>query len=190
MAERTGPKSLREQRREQQRELDALNEAIDKLRVQFERYFMGLERLAPIREREALLRSFRRTKLRECRNTAMRFKFQNLNARLVTYQQYWTRIMRLIEEGKFRRDRRKSPSGAPPTPAPAAKGPSEMENLYEAWSSARAEVGLKEVAYDKFAAKMTATRTKHRKQLGADDVKYSVKVKDGKVALTAKPVRK
>src|SRR5262249_45699394 len=40
----------------------------------------------------------------QIRNTGMRFKFQMLVQRLNTFQQYWQRVAREIENGTYRRD--------------------------------------------------------------------------------------
>jgi len=187
---RTERKSIQQQRLEWDQELKSLSESIDKLRVQYDRYFMGIDRIPPIRDREKLEKAFLRTRLRDAKNTAIRFKFQNLQARWVTYRQHWNRVMRLIEEGKFRRDKSVVPPGAAALPPVVEAPPADpMRELYDQWAQARSSVGLKEVAFDKFAAKMAATKSKHIKQLGAKDVRYSVKIKDGKVALTAKAIK-
>lgn len=38
------------------------------------------------------------------RNTGARFRFQTLVQRFTSYQTYWNRILRQMEEGTYRRD--------------------------------------------------------------------------------------
>jgi hypothetical protein len=83
--------------------LDELEEAIELLKVAFERYFNGVDRIPPTREHDEIKRRVRETLTIRGGPTAVRFRMQNLKARLVTYEHYWTRILLQIEKGTFRR---------------------------------------------------------------------------------------
>ena len=48
-----------------------------------------------------LLQNLRKTKTR---NTALRFRLNQLIARMNTYETYWTRISRQMEDGTYHRD--------------------------------------------------------------------------------------
>jgi len=86
-------------------DLDEIEDALKKLRVSYEKYFAGVDRVEPLKEREGVKRSILRLLGDNSKNTARRFRLQTLNASLVTYEQYWNRITRQIEEGTFKRDR-------------------------------------------------------------------------------------
>ena len=73
--------------------------------IKYEQYFLGLEKREPLRllgEVEGLSRKYQGFQII---NTMTKFKFNAAIARLNSYKQYWTRINRQIEEGKYSRDR-------------------------------------------------------------------------------------
>jgi hypothetical protein len=180
---------IRTSKDQQEAELEELAQRIDKLRVAFDRFFMGLERLPPLADQAALERDVRRSQLRQVRKTSVKFRFQNLQARLVTYASYWNRILRMIEEGTFKRDRNNG-LATPAPPGVATPTQSDgLEDLYAHWNEARQQVGVdKAIDFEKFKAKIVATRKKHLEHFSCSDIEYAVKVKDGKVSLTAKPI--
>lgn len=83
--------------------LDELEEAIEMLKVAYERYFNGVDRVPPTREHDDVKRAVRVMMTQRMGTTALRFRMQGLKARLVTYEQYWTRILLQIEKGTFKR---------------------------------------------------------------------------------------
>src|SRR5690606_32615776 len=83
--------------------LDEVEEQIELLKVAYERYFNGVDRVPPAREHDAVRLSVRRLFGLHTGSTAVRFRAQGLKARLVTYEQYWTRILGQIERGTFKR---------------------------------------------------------------------------------------
>jgi len=83
--------------------LDDVEEQIELLKVAYERYFNGVDRVPPAREHDAVKLSVRQLFGLHTGSTAVRFRAQGLKARLVTYEQYWTRILGQIERGTFKR---------------------------------------------------------------------------------------
>ena len=75
-----------------------------RLRALYEQYFQGIERLEPHVARKDLDRAFELLRKGQPRNTALRFRMQQSIARYGTYQTYWQRIGRQIEEGTYKRD--------------------------------------------------------------------------------------
>lgn len=81
--------------------LEELEQRLERLRSLYEQYFLGIEKVEPAIARKDVDRRFwllRRTKLR---NTARRFRMQLLVQRYNTFQQYWLRICRQIENGTY-----------------------------------------------------------------------------------------
>lgn len=89
---------------EVERELEELETRIERLRSLYEQYFMGLEKLEPLTLRKDIERRIWVLRREQIRNTGLRFKFQMLLQRFNTFQQYWGRITREIENGTYRRD--------------------------------------------------------------------------------------
>jgi hypothetical protein len=83
--------------------LDDLEEEIELLKVAFERYFNGVDRVPPTREHDTVKLHMRNAERQRSGSTVVRFRMQNLKARFISYEHYWTRILRQIEEGTFRR---------------------------------------------------------------------------------------
>ena len=85
-------------------ELEDLETRLERLRALYEQYFLGLEKLEPTVLRKEVDRKLWVLRREQIRNTGLRFKFQMLIQRYNTYQQYWTRVVREIENGTYRRD--------------------------------------------------------------------------------------
>ncbi|MEE8409419.1 MAG: hypothetical protein V3T05_07430, partial [Myxococcota bacterium] len=100
--------------------LDRLDESIKKLRIAYEKYFAGVERVAPERERDLLKKDLNRLLSHRINNTAWKFRLHGLQTTMITHETYWNRITRQIEEGTYRRDlarlERKQASARPPSP--------------------------------------------------------------------------
>lgn len=75
-----------------------------RLRALYEQYFQGIEKMEPHVPRKDMDRALEFLKKNQPRNTALRFRTQQLSARYGTYITYWQRIARQIEEGTFKRD--------------------------------------------------------------------------------------
>lgn len=79
---------------------------LERLRALYEQYFQGVERLeptVPAKELDRRIRALRKAQP-TVRNTALRFRFQTVWQRYTTFQTYWRRVARQIEEGTYRRD--------------------------------------------------------------------------------------
>ena len=84
--------------------LDALEEELEEIKVKYEMYFIGAERMEPGRRREDLKRNIARLKNVFTRNAAIRFRVQALHARYLSYERLWLRSTREKEAGTYRRD--------------------------------------------------------------------------------------
>lgn len=82
-----------------------LETRLDRLRALYEQYFMGIERLEPLIPKKDVERRVQALRRVQIRNTALRFRFQMIVQRYNTFQSYWIRTCREIENGTYRRDR-------------------------------------------------------------------------------------
>src|SRR6478735_1096257 len=64
---------------------------------------MGIERIEPAIPRKDIDRRIYVLRREKIRNTAKRFKLQTIISRYNTFQQYWQRICREIENGTYKR---------------------------------------------------------------------------------------
>jgi hypothetical protein len=88
--------------------LDDAEVKLKRLRALYEQWFQGIERIEPQVPRKDFDRTMRRLDRDKPRNTAARFRFQQLRASYTTYATYWQRIARKIEEGTYERDLQRS----------------------------------------------------------------------------------
>src|SRR5690606_29299837 len=96
------------------------------LKVVFEQFFMGIERKSPQRRRDALAERMRKLKTSgQLRNTALKFRMEQLFTRFQTYDRTWTRTIEEMEAGTYRRDvarlKRKQEVREPPKPQASAR---------------------------------------------------------------------
>ncbi len=84
-------------------ELVTLDKKLNRVRVLYDQYFMGIERLPPEMMRNDLDKAFMRSKIQRCRSTALKFRFRSTRQKYTSLKSYWDRIIRLIEEGRIRR---------------------------------------------------------------------------------------
>ncbi len=89
---------------ELQTEVQGIEEEVEALKARYEQYFLGIERLEPMRWREELKKKVLRAKSAFTRNAALRFRIQSLHARYLSYERLWLRSAREREEGTYRRD--------------------------------------------------------------------------------------
>jgi len=83
--------------------LEELETRLERLRALYEQYFMGIERIEPAIPRKDIDRRIYVLRREKIRNTAKRFKLQTIISRYNTFQQYWQRICREIENGTYKR---------------------------------------------------------------------------------------
>ncbi len=96
---------------------------VDRLRSLFDQYFMGIERTTPNVPHKDVERRIQALRREQIRNTGLRFRFQMILQRYGTYQTYWQRICRQIEEGTYKRHVQKAREKIL-GPLAAAKNPS------------------------------------------------------------------
>lgn len=89
-------------------QIESHERRVEQLRITFDLYFQGLEREPPLDERDTLIREINRLRLDAARwNTAERFRINQLQQKLLTYDRMWARTLKAIEEGTHKRDKYK-----------------------------------------------------------------------------------
>ena len=181
--------SIRERNKAVEAELSTLRNRLESLRTKYDRYFMGLERIPPEKIRSELERDLRNSNLENSHKTAVKFRLNNIRQRMNTYKRYWDRIMRMIEEGRFKREKGSLQNMGAPPPAPPEPGSSDSKDraVYESWKEAQSKLGRNaNVDFDRFQSKLAKQKQAQMEKFGWSDVNYSVRIKDGKVNLVAK----
>ena len=83
-------------------ELATLRGKLEALKHLMERYFMGLDKRLPFKERAQISKEIRA--FQPTNDSVSRFKHQNLMQRLMTLERYWQRTIKAIDEGRYHRD--------------------------------------------------------------------------------------
>ena len=78
---------------------------LNALIIKYEQYFIGIEKREPLKLLYEVEKASRRYQGYQIINTMQRFRYNVAIAKLSSYTQYWNRINRLIEDGKYSRDR-------------------------------------------------------------------------------------
>ncbi len=172
-----------------------LDNKLNELIIKYEQYFIGLEKREPLQllgEVEKLVRRHTGTPIN---NTMYKHRFTMLVARLVTYREHWNRILKLMEEGRYSRDRfitdlhlsqknmpEKRQSGSPP-----AAVDTELDRLVHEFRDARKACNLPadKVSRELIAATIAKQRPALAAKLGTEDIAFRVVIEDGKPKLKA-----
>ena len=170
-------------------ELQLVDQELRDLIKTYEQYFMGIDRFEPARERQILALRLRRLTNSYIHQADLRFRLQSLAGRVQSYASYWDRILRLIEEGHYVRQRSHTqraahlrpaePQAETPPPAAAALRERVYHDLVEAYASCRITPPARE-QFDAFLARQNATI---RERFGERPVDLIVVVQDGKPKL-------
>jgi len=181
-----------------QEDIIFLEERISELVVKYEQYFLGIEKREPFKLFEDLERFIRRYNTSLIFNTMHKFKFNTLVGKFNSYKQYWTRTNRLIEEGKYSRERFKMErhlAEGGPRPAAAhqlsATEDNDLERVYQHYLDARRKCNLsidnitRENMFSVIENQREALKIKHK----CADVEFRVVIEDGSPKLKARPTK-
>ncbi|MBI5529607.1 MAG: hypothetical protein HY897_25045 [Deltaproteobacteria bacterium] len=85
-------------------DIDRFDHMIDSLKKEYELFFSGMERKEPSTDRAAVERMARQLHTAFITNSAMIYRLRSVATKLTTYQTYWDRVLRQMEEGTFQRE--------------------------------------------------------------------------------------
>lgn len=84
--------------------LDALDTTLDRVKVLYEQYFLGIQKQPPTYLHTDIERKLRDIAQLQIRNTALRYRFVTLQQKFGSYNSYWRRTLRQIENGTYTRN--------------------------------------------------------------------------------------
>jgi hypothetical protein len=96
-------KSSNEQLKELQQAVEDLEARVNETQRRYEMYFAGVDRAEPRYLRDDCKRRIAELNRVHFTNIGARYRFESCKARLTTFENYWNRTMRQIEEGTYRR---------------------------------------------------------------------------------------
>lgn len=176
-------------------ELTQLENQLGDLIARYEQYFIGLEKREPLQLLNEVEKMVRRYTGVTINNTMYKHRFAMLVARFNTYRERWNRILRMMEEGRFSRDRfigelhrRQQGGAASPRDADAGRQRGDdLERVYHEFREARKACNL---PVDKLSRELVAAAVERQKpalaaRLGSDDLRFRVVVENGKPKIKA-----
>ncbi|HEX2692183.1 MAG TPA: MXAN_5187 C-terminal domain-containing protein [Kofleriaceae bacterium] len=84
--------------------LDTLDTALDRVKILYEQYFLGIQKQPPSFLHTDVERQIRDITQLQVRNTALRYRFATLQQKFGSYNTYWRRTLRQIESGTYMRN--------------------------------------------------------------------------------------
>jgi len=170
-----------DERRQLAQELDEIQQQVKELEIHYEQYFAGIEKREPYNERKDLSRRIRQFTNRHIVWTDLKFRYQGIASRLMSYGQYWDRILRLIDEGKYHRHTAKLTSTPPKSSSSRTKTvdpKTEASKLQQELAQARKNCGLPGdgPSTEKVASFLASQREIIRARYGDKPVEFAIDV--------------
>lgn len=188
-------------------QLTIVENALQRLIKEWERFFAGVRKTPPVGERERLTRRLRVLTDEGAGRHAEQFRLEQLQSRFQSYSMMWERMLREREEGRtahgyLARDATPPDARSSTSPgasdaaaranagAPANVDDGGVDTLYDRYVEARRELGQgSRVDRETFAAQLEAQRSRLEGRLGGP-VRFEVVVDGSKVKLAARRVAK
>jgi hypothetical protein len=173
-------------------QLDAFEEGIRTLKVEYDKYFVGANDLPPHAAQESLSKTARDLRS-QMRGAVDRFRLSSLEARLNSYVEMFNRRVRAVEEGRERR------GGLRADPAPrkydpmsgitisGAVGESEAAALYAPLFESSVEA--RKVDLGSFRTYLQRQAEQLRAKTGCSQVSFRLAREEGRLKLKAKAVK-
>lgn len=177
---------------------------LKQLKLEYDMYFLGNRPTEPRMLRNEVQRIVVYWSNQPIRNTALRFRFNSLCARLFALRRHWDATVRKIEEGtyervRFRDQQRGASAAASPgsgsrdgtAPSGGRTDAGSEPDLYQELREARRRCGqdIEALSREKFDSLLRRQERSLREQYGAQKVRFKVAVENGRAKLKARPVK-
>ena len=182
------------------RDLQVLEAELKRLEAEYNMFFGGRLPRPPWETRARVATLVKKLDRAQLTNYGDRFRFGTLQSRFSTFVELWDRGLRAREEG------RPGPFAAPKAPEPRPSRSEDdrvlhvttlrdplreidkLHDLYDRLVEARKESGKAAIPFHQFA-ELVKAQVSSLKGKGKEGVALSVAVKQGKLSLTARPVK-
>lgn len=179
-------------------DLPLLEKKVAELITRYDQYFIGFEKREPLALLADVEKLFKRYANTPINNTMYKHKYNMLAAKLNTYREYWNRILRMIEEGRYSRDKFISDlhqrqlgviSGSSSEKIPTNRPQSDLEldRLLLELRNARKECNLpiETITRELISATIEKQKPLLAAKLGTEEISFRVVVEGGKPKLKA-----
>lgn len=175
------------------KEIDAFARQLEEVRGAYDQYFNGLTREQPTKARAQVFEYVKKYSGMGLQNSRLRFKLQQTIAKYNSYVTLWDRILREIEEGRYKNDlfrlrlhaakseetKKKETKAEKPAP------PDPLAPLFAQYLAAREKCGESNdgLSFDVFKKSFQAQMDKMKPQLAGKKVRVTVAVEGGKAKI-------
>lgn len=187
-------------------DIEILDGKIARLKVEYEQYFARVLKREPAQLRDEVDRTILALSNKTINNTSLKFKLNAIVAKYNSYKQYWTRVLRAIEEGTYVRKAEVAPDGPiskgaakKPVPEPVADKraperprPNEengVSEIYKKYIAARKECNepVEGITMESLKKTLDQYKKKVEEQYKTSEVDFKVSIKDGHAKLSITP---
>ena len=172
-----------------------LDHKLSELILKYEHYFIGLEKREPLQLLGEVEKLVRRHTSTQIRNTMHKHRFTMLVARLNTYRDHWNRILKLMEDGRYSRDRfisdlhlrQKDKLELRQSESQKSAEEADLDRLVHEFREARKACNL---PFHNITRELVATTIEKQKpalaaKLGTENLAFRVVIEEGKPKLKA-----
>lgn len=181
-------------------DIELLDSKVARLKVEYEQYFMKVAKREPAKLRDEVDRLVMQYSNRVITNTSLKFKLNSVVAKYNAYRQYWTRVLREIDDGTYLRRAEAGFAGgvgeAAPVARPAAEQPPgnglDIDGMFKKYIDARKACNepVEGLTKDKFKKTVEEQKKKVMEKYDIKDVSLKVYIKDGHARLAIAPKEK
>ncbi len=181
-------------------DMDELDTKLNKLKVDYDQYFMKILKKEPFQLREEVDRMILKYFGQPIQNTLLKFRYNTLTAKYTSLKHHWGRILRQIEEGTYERnipanDKPAAQKKQPVQPVQQEATPAAISNndklaaMYQDYIEKRKQTNesVNGLTFDKFEKALSSQIEKIKTDYKCNDVEYKVSVKDGKTKIIIAP---
>jgi hypothetical protein len=171
-------------------DIELFEQNLKELIIRYEQYFLGIEKREPLRLLNEVEKLARRHSSGTISNTMLLFRYNSLKSKLVSYRQHWSRTNRLIEEGKYSRDRFKMEMHSR-RPAQEAEQPkrSEVDEVYRQYVEAcrSCNLPINGISRENISSSLDKFRVGLAEKYQSSSIEFRVQIEDGKPRIKARP---
>jgi hypothetical protein len=179
----------------------ALANRLEELRKAYDRYFLGVDKLEPVGLRRRFQQEFDGVLGAPCPNTQVRFQVAQIKGKFLTFQTYWNRVLKELEDGTYQRDKfkielkEKSRAAAKPEATAAQPRAAEptvendvIDRVFRAYLLAKQKCNepTETVSRDRLAEMLAKHANKVRESNPGTRPDFKVVIKDGKARIVVR----
>lgn len=179
--------------------LQLLDNKLNQLRLDYERYFLGVRPREPAMLRAEIQKAIVMQSNQAIQNTALRFRFNSICSRFQALKRQWDETLRKMEQGTYTRHRfraglhERDPRGAADPGDSGGGAPRGDQALYEEYVEARRRCGqdVDNLSPEKLAGVLAQQEAALRRRSAgnAGELRFRVVVEDGKAKIKASRAR-